>query len=71
MCGHRRVGRVARSGRGRVVDKGDKRYPRIFIYIPSKVATDSAFPFKVGEHVLVRIEGDRLIIEKYEEPTGG
>ena len=67
MCGHRRVGRVPRSGRGRVVDKGDKRYPRIFIYIPSKVATDSAFPFGVGEHVLVKIEGDRLIIEKYEK----
>jgi len=34
------------------------------IIIPSAVALDSAFPFKPHEKVLVRIEGEKLIIEK-------
>ena len=61
---------VARSGKGKVVDRGTEKYPRIFIYIPSRVANDSAFPFKVGEDVLVVIEGDHLIIKKMPREEG-
>lgn len=54
---------VARSSKGKVVDRGF-RYPKIFIYIPKDVAADTAFPFKTGEDVTVTIEGNKLIIEK-------
>lgn len=41
---------------------------KLYIYVPVQVATDSAFPF-TGEngHVKVRIDGDRLVIESFEE----
>lgn len=54
---------VARSGKGKVVDRGYK-YPKIFIYIPKDVAADTAFPFKTGEDVTVTIEAEKLVIEK-------
>ena len=41
-----------------------KTYDRFFIYIPTELARDSAFPFKEGDKVKVRIEGNKLIIEK-------
>lgn len=34
------------------------------IYLRKDLIDDSSFPFKVGEELVVRIEGDRLIIEK-------
>lgn len=34
------------------------------VIIPSAVANDSSFPFKPHEKVIVRIEGERVIIEK-------
>jgi len=37
---------------------------RIWIYVPAGVANDSAFPFKKGEKVKVRIEKDKLVITK-------
>jgi hypothetical protein len=54
---------VARSGKGKVVDRGFK-YPKIFVYIPKDVATDTNFPFQIGEDVTVTIDGDKLIIGK-------
>jgi len=57
--------KVAKTGKGKVVNRGTQRYPRIFVYIPSKVATDSAFPFEIGEDVQVSIEEDKLIISKW------
>jgi hypothetical protein len=59
---------VARSGKGKVVDRGVK-YPKVFIYIPKLVADDTAFPFQVGEDVTVTIENDELIIMKKKEKT--
>lgn len=56
------------EGVGKLINRptktGGKSYDKFFIYIPTSVAKDSAFPFKPGEEVLVRIEGDRLVIEK-------
>jgi hypothetical protein len=34
------------------------------IYIPSGLVNDSAFPFAVGETLTIRIENDRIIVEK-------
>jgi hypothetical protein len=56
---------MAGEGKGKVVDRG-KRYKKIFIYVPKEVAMDTSFPFKMGENVTVKIEGERLIIEKRE-----
>jgi hypothetical protein len=33
------------------------------LYLPSDVVGDDRFPFKVGEDLLVRIDGQRLIVE--------
>lgn len=37
---------------------------RMFVYLPAEIHRDSAFPFKTGEMVRVRIDGKRLIVEK-------
>lgn len=34
------------------------------INLPSEFVRDSAFPFNVGEELVARIEGGRIIIEK-------
>ena len=58
------------EGIGKVINRptktGSKTYDKYFIYIPTSVAKDSAFPFKPGEKVIIRIEGNKLIIEKME-----
>lgn len=54
---------MAGVGKGKVVDRG-KKYKKIFVYIPKEVAMDTSFPFKIGENVTVKIEGEKLIIEK-------
>ena len=60
-----------RKAIGRVVNRptitGGKRYEKIFVYIPSQVAKDTAFPFKIGTKVEVEIKGKTLIIRKTQE----
>jgi hypothetical protein len=34
------------------------------INLPSDFVRDSAFPFEVGEELVARIEGERIIIER-------
>jgi len=55
------------EGRGKIVNEG-RAYKKIFIYIPKEVATDTSFPFKIGEHVKIRIYEKKLVIEKLKEP---
>ncbi|KPV63000.1 MAG: hypothetical protein AOA66_1070 [Candidatus Bathyarchaeota archaeon BA2] len=59
------------EGKGRFINRptktGKKFYDRFFIYVPTEVARDGTFPFKVREEVNVRIENNRLIIEKMKE----
>jgi hypothetical protein len=59
------------QGTGRVINRptksGGKVYDKFFIYIPTSVAKDSAFPFEPGEEVTIKIEGRKLIIEKKSE----
>jgi len=48
---------------------GDMKGRRLRIYIPVDIAIDSAFPFKNGDLVKIRIDRDnrRLVIEQVEE----
>lgn len=34
------------------------------INLPSDFVRDSAFPFKVGEELVARIDGNKIVIEK-------
>jgi len=60
---------LARTGIGTIigrksVSKG-REYARIWIYVPTKVSEDTAFPFKIGMPCLVEInEEKRQIIVK-------
>jgi hypothetical protein len=44
----------------------NKAYNRFFIYVPTDLAGDSAFPFKEGDEIIIKIDSKkrRLIIEK-------
>jgi hypothetical protein len=59
---------LARTGIGTIigrksVSKG-KEYARIWVYVPTKVSEDTAFPFKIGEPCFVKIdERNQLVIE--------
>ncbi len=63
---------MAREGRGRIKDRSSTEHPKVFVYVPTEVARDTAFPFdwKKGEEVLVKIEGQKLIIRKVEKGEG-
>jgi len=65
---------LARSGVGTIigrksVSKG-KEYARIWVYVPTKVSEDTAFPFTIGEPCIVEIDEQKkqlvvkLIAEK-------
>jgi hypothetical protein len=46
------------------VSKG-KEYARIWVYVPTKVSEDTAFPFKIGAPCLVEInEGRNQLVVK-------
>lgn len=55
---------MVKEGIGRIVPigAGNTRY----ISVPSKVATDDRFPFNDQEDVRIRIDEERLIVEKVE-----
>ena len=38
-----------------------------FIYVATKVAEDSQFPFDHQDKLKIRVDGDRVIVEKAEE----
>jgi len=50
---------IARKNAGR-----GKTYEAYTIYLPSALVMDSAFPFKPKERLMVKIQGDRLVVEK-------
>lgn len=62
---------MAREGRGRIKDRSSTKHPKVFVYVPTEVARDTAFPFDwiTGEDVLVRIEGQKLVIKSRERKT--
>lgn len=57
-----------RKGKGSFINRrtktGKRLYDRFFIYIPTEVARDGTFPFKEGDKLIIRIQEDRLLIEK-------
>jgi len=54
------------SYRVRKIKVRGTEYRQYYIYVPKLLALDSAFPFKPGEKVLIRVDENRLIIEKLE-----
>ena len=36
-----------------------RQYERIWIYVPTKVSEDTAFPFKVGDPCLIQLDVER------------
>jgi hypothetical protein len=64
---------LARKGIGTIIgrktaSKG-KEYSRIWVYIPTKVSEDTAFPFKIGAPCIVEIEENKkqLIVKQVSE----
>jgi hypothetical protein len=57
---------LVKEGKGKLVDRG-RDYPKLFVYISSDLAKDSAFPFKVGDELNIKIEGDNLVIRKCQK----
>jgi len=64
---------LARTGVGTVigrksVSKG-REYARVWIYVPTKVSEDTAFPFEVGAPCLVEIDEERkqLVVKPISE----
>lgn len=57
-----------REGKGRFINRptrtGRKTYDKFFIYVPTEVARDGTFPFKVGDEVFIRVENNKLTIQK-------
>lgn len=60
------------EGKGGFINRptrtGGKMYDKFFIYVPTDVARDSSFPFKVKDELAIKIDRDnnRLMIEKTE-----
>lgn len=54
------------EGIGKIVKIGSAKTR--YVTIPSNVATDTIFPFSDSEDVRVRIEADKLIVEKIKRP---
>ena len=58
------------EGKGRLFRRKDGKF---LIYIPKDLAEDSMFPFKEASSVIVKVSfklgDDRILIEKWEEPT--
>ncbi len=55
-----------KTGKGRISKKrsGNRGYSSFWVYIPSRISKDIAFPFKDKEEVIVELNGGRLEIRK-------
>ncbi len=47
---------------------GGKTYSATMLYLPSKIVNDSAFPLRKKSRLVVRIVGDKIVVES--EKTG-
>ncbi len=54
---------MAKKGIGTVIGRRSaskgREYVRVWIYVPTKVSEDTAFPFKIGEPCEVEIDTDK------------
>ena len=48
----------------RTVKSKEHEYQQYYIYLPKALTTDSAFPFNPNDKIILKIEGDNLIITK-------
>ncbi|MHA1269349.1 MAG: AMP-binding protein [Candidatus Helarchaeota archaeon] len=57
------------KGKGKITTKksGNGGYTSTWIYIPSKIANDSSFPFGNREEVLIEIKEGKIMISKIEK----
>lgn len=59
------------EGIGKFINRKTKTagetYDRFFFYVPTEVARDGLFPFKEGNKVVVRIEDNRVVIDKAKD----
>ena len=61
---------LALKGKGRFINRptttGGKKYDKYFVYIPTELANDSQFPFKVGDtiRIAVNVKARKMILEK-------
>ena len=55
-----------KTGKGRISKKksGNRGYSSVWLYIPSRISKDIAFPFKDKEEVIIELKGGRLEIRK-------
>ena len=49
---------------GKVKTKINRVGSRHTIYLRKDLIDDSSFPFKIGETLILRVEGDKIIIER-------
>jgi len=53
---------LARSGVGTIIGRKSssrgREYTRVWIYVPTKVKEDTAFPFEAGDPCLIEIDAD-------------
>jgi len=63
------------KGKGKFINRRTpgygKIYDRFFIYVPTEVARDSAFPFKEGSRLDLEVQGDSLVIRQAKEGRTG
>jgi hypothetical protein len=58
------------QGKGRFINRptitGKRTYDKFFVYIPTEIARDGLFPFKMGDEVKIRVDRrlKRVILEK-------
>ena len=58
---------IAHAQRKAKNGSGIKCYGTAILILPSKLVTDSAFPFDLPARVRVSIEGNKVVIEKFQE----
>lgn len=61
---------LALKGKGRFINRptttGGKKYDKYFVYIPTELANDSQFPFKVGDLIGISVNprARKVVLEK-------
>lgn len=57
---------MIKTGKGKISKKrsGNRKYTSFWVYIPSKIAKDSEFPFRDKEEVMIELKGEHLEIRK-------
>lgn len=62
-----RDNKMVLEGSGRFINRptktGGKTYDKFFIYVPTELARDSAFPLSPGQEVKITVNGNVLHVE--------